>query len=107
MSLHRKAQSSSNLVIEESFVQRQWLKRRGKDDRLQFSDKMIRRLKDYFCSLDTDNSASISSSELEDPLLLFGLCQNKHDVEDVFKCISIPIQQLTLTARDSSNSASF
>jgi Ca2+-binding EF-hand superfamily protein len=87
MSLHRKTQSSSNLVIEEPFVQRQWLKRRGKDDRLQFSDEMIRRLKDYFSSLDQDSSASISSNELEDPLLLFGLCQNRQDVEDVFKCI--------------------
>jgi hypothetical protein len=41
---------------------------------------MIRKLKEYFTSLDQDNSATISSAELEDPLLLFGLCKNRQDV---------------------------
>lgn len=107
MSLHRKTQSYSNLVVEEPFEQRKWLKRRGKADRLQFSDHMISKLKDYFSSLDQDSSASISSNELEDPLLLFGLCQNKQDVEDVFKCILVLKQPLTSTVQDSSNFANF
>jgi Ca2+-binding EF-hand superfamily protein len=87
MSLQRKNnRSSSNLVISEPYDQRRWLQRRGKESRLLFSDKMKDRLKKYFLSLDEDGSETISSNELEDPLILFGLCQNRKEVNSLFSC---------------------
>jgi hypothetical protein len=68
---------------------------------------MIRKLKDYFISLDQDNSATISSNELEDPLLLFGLCKNKQDVEEVFKCKYTLIKSSTSMGLENWSSNSF
>jgi Ca2+-binding EF-hand superfamily protein len=87
MSLNRHSHKSAcNLVLDESFEQRQWLKKRGKNNRLLFSDKMISKLQSYFKSLDDDGNNMISCSELEDPLILFGLCKNRKEVDDIFSC---------------------
>lgn len=68
---------------------------------------MIERLKQYFMSLDQDGSQTISSTELEDPLILFGLCNNRKDVDDLFGCTRGTIQSSTSTARASWSSRSF
>lgn len=42
MKLRKKVHSSAhNLIVEEPFEQRKWLKKHGKSNRLQFSDQMI------------------------------------------------------------------
>ena len=46
---------------------------------------MLKKLRKYFVDLDEDNSNSVSPSELEDPLILFGMCQNKEEVSALFK----------------------
>lgn len=46
---------------------------------------MIDKLKKYFVSLDEDSNQMISAAELEDPLILFGLCKNKIEVAELFK----------------------
>ena len=38
---------------------------------------MLKKLRKYFVDLDEDGSNSISSNELEDPLILFGMCDSK------------------------------
>lgn len=67
---------------------------------------MIDRLKQYFLSLDQDGSQTISSTELEDPLILFGLCNNRKDVDDLFGCTHVAIQSSTSTALESWSSRS-
>jgi hypothetical protein len=49
MSLIRsRSKISTPIISNESFAQRQWLKRRGKDSMLRFSDDMIKKLQNYF-----------------------------------------------------------
>jgi Ca2+-binding EF-hand superfamily protein len=52
---------------------------------------MIDKLKHYFISLDEDGSNSVSPNELEDPLILFGLCKDKEEVSEFFKGASFSI----------------
>lgn len=68
---------------------------------------MIERLKQYFLSLDQDGSQTISSTELEDPLILFGLCNNRKDVDDLFGCTYEVIQSSTSMDLASWSSRSF
>jgi Ca2+-binding EF-hand superfamily protein len=52
---------------------------------------MLEKLQKYFVALDEDGSNSVSADELEDPLILFGMCQNKQEVEDFFKSKNITL----------------
>jgi hypothetical protein len=75
-----KNHKSTPQILEQTYDQRQWLRKRGKTNRITFNEQMIDKLKHYFSSLDEDGSNSISPNELEDPLILFGICQNREEV---------------------------
>jgi len=64
---------------------KQWLRKHGKSNRIAFSNEMVDKLAKYFYSLDEDGSNTISANELEDPLILFGLCKNREEVDNLFK----------------------
>ncbi len=49
------------------------MKKHGKEDRINFKDDEIGKLRKYFTSLDGDGSGSIGLDELEDPLIALGL----------------------------------
>jgi len=49
------------------------LKKHGKEDRINFKDDEIGKLRKYFTSLDGDGSGPIGLDELEDPLIALGL----------------------------------
>ena len=55
---------------------------------------MLEKLQKYFVALDEDGSNSVSVDELEDPLILFGMCQNKQEVEDFFKSKNISLYSI-------------
>jgi centrin-2 len=57
-------------------VTKNWLKKRGKGQFLDFKDEQLEILKKIFKSLDTDCSGSIGHEELEDPLIALGLVDN-------------------------------
>jgi Ca2+-binding EF-hand superfamily protein len=42
-----------------------------------FADEQLKKLRDYFNSLDDDKSGSIGVDELEDPLIALGLVDNR------------------------------
>ena len=48
--------------------QRSWLRKHGKDHCIVFKDEELKKLREYFNSLDDDNSGSIGVDELEDDL---------------------------------------
>jgi len=54
-------------------VQRQWLRKHGKERYIDFDDKQLKMLKDCFNDLDEDGSGSIGIDELQDPLIALGL----------------------------------
>ena len=56
---------------------RKWLKTRGKEHCIDFEDEELRKLRNYFNSLDDDGSGSIGVDELEDPLIALGLVDNR------------------------------
>lgn len=62
---------------------RQWLKKRGKNEFIDFDDEELRQLRDYFNSLDDDGSGSIGVDELEGPLIALGLVENRQQVQDI------------------------
>ena len=68
--------------------------------RLTFSEQMKEKLKNYFISLDEDGNCAISPEELEDPLILFGLCKNKEQVRELFNSKAHLIKLSILTVQD-------
>lgn len=71
---------------------RRWLKKHKKESNLIFSDSMLRHLHNYFESLDENGDGSIEPEELEDPLMLFGLCQRREEVDQVLRCSLFKMQ---------------
>lgn len=59
---------------------RTWLRLRGKEGNLDFTDDELRKLKECFASLDEEKSGSIGLKELEEPLIGLGFAQTKQDV---------------------------
>ena len=56
---------------------RGWLRKHGKDDYIVFKDDELKKLRDYFNSLDDSKTGSIGVDELEDPLIALGLVENR------------------------------
>lgn len=52
----------------------------GKSHVLDFSDDEIKKLKECFDSLDTENTGSIGVKELEDPLIGLGFAESREEV---------------------------
>ena len=69
---------------------RQWLVRTGKEDYLDFSDVVKRKLLDCFRSLDDDGSGSIGVAELEEPLIGLGFADKRDDVEKMIMAVDDP-----------------
>ena len=60
-----------------------WLKSRGKQHCINFEDEELIQLRNYFNSLDDDQSGSIGVDELEDPLIALGLVDNRQQVQKI------------------------
>lgn len=60
---------------------------RGKSKYIDFTDKQLRKLRNYFNSLDDDNSGSIGVDELEDPLIALGLVDNRQQVKEIVELV--------------------
>ena len=65
----------------EENKKRYWLCKRGKADRLDFTDQELRQLRTCFNALDDDGSGSIGVDELEEPMIGLGFANNRADVE--------------------------
>lgn len=66
---------------------RQWLRKHGKDHCIVFKDEELKKLREYFNSLDEDRSGSIGVNELEDPLIALGLCENRQQVQEIVQLV--------------------
>lgn len=64
-------------LFQSGFNERTWLKNRGKEEYISFSDKALVELRKYFNSLDLNNNGSIGVEELEDPFIAFGLSDSR------------------------------
>jgi|ERR1740123_1155317 len=69
-----------DLIFNPESQQRSWLRKHGKDHCIVFKDEELKKLREYFNSLDDDNSGSIGVDELEDPLIALGLVENRQQV---------------------------
>jgi hypothetical protein len=69
--------AQSELIFQPESNQRKWLKKRGKEHCIDFSDSALRDLRTCFNSLDDDGSEAIGVDELEDPLIALGLVENR------------------------------
>ena len=90
--VRRQQQKSAPHIFDEGHELKQWLRKRGKGNRILFPDDLLQKLKKYFISLDDDGNNAISPSELEDPLILFGLCKNQAEVRKIFDSYDLLIQ---------------
>ena len=74
MEERRKAKKDyqNNLMNLTDKMNRKWLCKHGKADKLSFSDNQIRQLKNCFDSLDDDHTSSIGVAELQEPLIGLG-----------------------------------
>lgn len=61
--------------------------RRGKSKYIDFTDKQLRKLRNYFNSLDDDDSGCIGVDELEDPLIALGLVENRQQVKEIVELV--------------------
>lgn len=70
----------AELIFNSEHNERKWFHKHGKDNFLCLSDKVMERLRHYFNALDSHKRMSISSEDLEEPLIVFGLCENRDEV---------------------------
>lgn len=66
---------------------RKWLIRHGKGKYIDFSDKQLRKLRNYFNSLDDNQSGSIGVDELEEPLIGLGLVETRQQVKEIVEMV--------------------
>ena len=59
----------------------------GKDKYIDFKDKQLKKLRNYFNSLDEDGSGSIGVDELEDPLIALGLVETRQQVKEIIEIV--------------------
>lgn len=76
-----------DLIFYTESNQRQWLKKHGKEKCISFDDEQLKKLRNYFLSLDEDGSGSIGVDELEDPLIALGLVENRQQVQDIVTAV--------------------
>lgn len=94
-------------TFTSAFGERKWLKCHGKEERINFSDQALSKLRGYFDSLDTEGKGSLGIEELEDPFIAFGLSQNREEVKELIDCTCVFMQLLTRTVQARSNSMNF
>lgn len=63
-----------NLIYSSDFQERKWFHAHGKSKHLTLSDTMMAQLRIYFNALDSHKCQYIDGQDLEDPLIVFGLC---------------------------------
>jgi len=68
-------------IFNPDSVKRNWLKKHGKHQFIDFDDTERKQLRKYFTSLDADRSGNIGIEELEDPLVALGLVGGREEVE--------------------------
>ena len=66
---------------------RKWLLKHGKSKYVDFTDKQLRKLRNYFNSLDDNQSGSIGVDELEDPLIALGLVETRQQVKEIVEMV--------------------
>jgi Ca2+-binding EF-hand superfamily protein len=67
------------------FNERKWFSKHNKSNKLGLSDSLMAKLRQYFNALDLHGYDHISSEDLEDPLIVFGMCEDKKEVENLVK----------------------
>lgn len=67
-------------IFQSNTEFRKWLSTRGKEKYIDFEDSQLRKLRNYFNSLDDDESGYIGVEELETPLIALGLVDNRQQV---------------------------
>ena len=68
---------NEDLIFNPESDLRKWLKTHGKEHCIDFEDKELKALREYFSSLDDDGSGSIGTDELEEPLIALGLVDTR------------------------------
>ncbi|CAI2375598.1 unnamed protein product [Moneuplotes crassus] len=75
----------NKLIFRSQSDVRNWLRKHGKSQYIDFEDDQKKKLWEYFKSLDGDGSESIGVEELEDPLIALGLVNDRQQVEDIIR----------------------
>lgn len=71
---------NSDLIFQSGYNFRNWLRKHGKNDYIDFQEAELELLRNCYNSLDDDGSGSIGIDELEDPLIALGLVDSRQQV---------------------------
>ena len=85
-SFKNRSSIPNSYIFQPESIQRNWLQKRGKGSH-DVNQKSLARMKQFFKSLDTNDSGYILRDQVEEILLSLGLCQTTTEV-------SLQIQEL-------------
>ena len=79
----KKLRYEENIQKLQQHDNREWMKRRGKSQYIDFDNAQRSKLKKVFRELDKDHSGALDVDELYEPLLALGLVDSRDQVQDL------------------------
>ena len=85
LSYLKKLKFEENLQKLQKHDNREWMKKRGKGQFIDFDSTQRSKLRKVFKELDKDNSGALDVNELYEPLLALGLVESREQVFELIK----------------------
>lgn len=79
----KKLKYEENLQKLQQHENREWMKKRGKSQYIDFDNAQRSKLKKVFKELDKDHSGALDVDELYEPLLALGLVESRQEVQEL------------------------
>lgn len=85
----KKLKYEENIQKLQQHDNREWMKKRGKGQYIDFDSAQRSKLKKVFKELDKDHSGALDVDELYEPLLALGLVESRQEVQELVNKVDI------------------